>query len=449
MQKSVLVIVTLLIILGLGCDGSIDVGDANEDNGDESQWDPTEEDGGDLDDVPSEHSGNNGETGNTEASECAFLNAQGEQLDSDAVVDFGDVASSDEVRREFQFICRSQGYTLEGLQFSEGSKFEVDIEGGLPAVVSEEEPIQFAIDYPAGSTGDAEDSLLAIVPDLGGESYSLDVRGHRGQGCPQAVGLASTVGSSARTDSLDVSLVENPAQVELFGDESVPGDDPIVDYEWTTLAAPSEVSGPDALLESDETNPTIELSEVGVYIFQLEVVDAGGVASCIPAEVTVELYPAGDLDIQLSWDSAESQEHDIDLDLHYRPPHSSEWGDPDSVFWQFPYQSWGPSEEPSTASLAFDSISHVHGPEMVSHQNPVAGETYEVGVHYFYSSIPEGATNATLRIFVDSELIWEKTADRILVNEGDFWHAVSIEWPSAEIVEQGEFLDGDELFGTF
>ena len=65
--------------------------------------------------------------------------------------------------------------------------------------------------------------------------------------------------------------------------------------------------------------------------------------------------------------------------------------------------------------------------------SPQDGITYRVGVH-FWDDHGFGASFATVRVYVYGNLVYEAADVRLV--KGDLWDALTIEWPSGNIVRK-------------
>lgn len=163
-------------------------------------------------------------------------------------------------------------------------------------------------------------------------------------------------------------------------------------------------------------------------------------ADCAIHEVCEQntcVVPQGihDIRIVLTWTNqlypTPQQGYGVDLDLHYRHPLGRWNASPYSVYWGSVMQDWGVSGAPSIAKLVRDDMYGI-GPEEITHNNPVDGYAYSVGV-YYYTDRGYGAAEATIEIFVRDTLVYTKT--RSMPATGYFWHVASIQWPSGQVYE--------------
>src|SRR6185369_11114938 len=122
---------------------------------------------------------------------------------------------------------------------------------------------------------------------------------------------------------------------------------------------------------------------VGDYIIEITGTDAGGhVVTC---QFTVTALPHG-LRVQLTWNGTG------DLDLHVHNQITTPWfSSPNDCYYGNITPAWG-------ASLDFDNTSQ-NGPENVSMDNPVVGQSYTIAVHNYSSG---AGRTATVQIFCGS-----------------------------------------------
>lgn len=244
-------------------------------------------------------------------------------------------------------------------------------------------------------------------------------------------------------------------------------------WEWTATQPDGSVSSflPSPTFDS----PTFEVDVAGRYEFCLEVVDSCGKRSCAPSCVEVLVVPDEALHVELLWTTPadldpfdEGPGSGADLDLHFTHPYSVIGGEdldgdrvPDGwfsqtfdCFWWNPQPDWGAFDEAVDDNPGLDrDDTNGWGPENVNLNVPedftnipperVGGiePAYRVGVHY-WDDHSLGASFATLRVFLYSTLVYEKTG--VQLGEQDMWDALTIRMRG----EAGEVTEVRETDGS-
>lgn len=257
-------------------------------------------------------------------------------------------------------------------------------------------------------------------------TVTLSGTGFGSGGCPVAV-AEGRVGGGTYTGGILVAQVLD--EVELRGTSSSdPDGEPLV-YEWSLISAPGS-SQSSILPDNASPTGTLFLDTSGVYKVELNVYTLAGVGACETSIFEIQALTGSDILVELTW-SPEGIATPVvgsgsDLDLHYHHSNGS-WGDQSwSVFWMHRAQAWDGSE----ARLDIDSM-FGELPEIISHSNPANG-TYTVGVHYYSAGTSEGYTDATVRIFLNGALGFEKT--KRIFSPNDLWEVGAIEWSSSPTV---------------
>ncbi|MFO0748662.1 MAG: choice-of-anchor D domain-containing protein [Myxococcota bacterium] len=233
--------------------------------------------------------------------------------------------------------------------------------------------------------------------------------------------------------------------LHLVGSQSFAATGSIASYQWRV----SQPIGSQSVFQPSATvaDPKFEVNVAGRYEFELSVTDSTGEPSCAPARVEVFVNPDEAIHIELLWDTPNDPdqtnigpEAGADLDLHFLHPFAvgtydgDKDGQPDGYFdsifdcfWFHPNPNWGDfdaavDDDPSLDRDDTDGA----GPENVNLNLPEAGNCYRVGVHY-WNDHSFGKSNATLRVYVYSNLVFEMT-DVELVNH-DLWTVTKVCWP--------------------
>lgn len=253
--------------------------------------------------------------------------------------------------------------------------------------------------------------------------------------CPVAVATGSIDGAAPSP-----SVFGAPQDVvQLSADGSYDPDGTDLSYEWSVIVRPdgsgAEVGSP--FVE----NTLLDLDIVGHFIVELTVTDEFGLNNCEPALVDITASPTEDIHVQLVWTAPDvetiyggpdgSAGIGTDLDLHYAHPDAS-WGDSLTVWYGNPEGLWGAH---GTVSLDIDDL-WGEDPENINHADPMAGQFYRVGVHY-YRDYGFGASQATVRIYFGIDLYGQY--NRRLNRAGNFWYVGNVQWNPSDPVF--DFLD--------
>jgi len=226
--------------------------------------------------------------------------------------------------------------------------------------------------------------------------------------------------------------VDPPDTIELDGSGSSDsnGYEPLT-YAWAIEDSPtgstSELSDDDA----EETEIWVDLA--GTYNVSLTVTNTVDVVSA-PDVCEFEAIPDEKLHVEVVWDTANS-----DVDLHLIQSGSEFFEDPGDCCWCNPYPAWGESGSADDPELALDDRSG-YGPETIKINDPYEGDYY-IKVHYFEDS-GGGTTVATVRVWVDGELLQE-TSNTLTNNR--VWDVGYVRWPEGVFVEEDNEIYRAEL----
>ena len=236
-------------------------------------------------------------------------------------------------------------------------------------------------------------------------------------------------------------------ELHLDGSGSIAPDGSISRYEWRVEQP--ELSR--SLFEPDnaQAQVTFEVNVAGDYTFSLDVWDEQDQKCAQSATYVVHVVPDRDLHIELLWHTpADADETDTgpfagsDMDLHFMHPNAPGnpnapdvdgdgapdpyYSQPYDCFWFNPAPNWGAGVSPSLDRDDTDGA----GPENINLAQPQSGLSYLIAVHY-WSAHGYGASQATVRIYVDGALAHE-TAPTELV-EHDLWKVGTVAWPSGTV----------------
>lgn len=232
-----------------------------------------------------------------------------------------------------------------------------------------------------------------------------------------------------------------PLDVAIFdATHSYDPDGDVLSYQWTMLERPAGSNASIGEIEQDGSRVEFFVDFAGDYKIRVRVTDTEGLSDTATMEFSAT--PWQGIHVELSWDTPES-----DVDLHFL--NASE----DATFYQAPWDchyanpapEWHDTQDDEdNPRLDLDDTTG-YGPENINIPEPKAA-SYEINVHY-YSDDGQGATEARIRIFLSSELVFEDTAT--LTSTGKVWNVGKIEWPSGNVVPDGTiFQNPYSYFGA-
>jgi hypothetical protein len=254
--------------------------------------------------------------------------------------------------------------------------------------------------------------------------------------CPTAR-LASDAGASM--------IVAPGASVELDASLSTAVDGSIESYQWSVIDFPHASDLPHLepeLMTRANGTATFVANAVGSYVVDLGVVDSAGNESCNTARAEVTVAADTDIFVELVWDTPgdndQTDDDGTDMDLHYRHP-DGDWGlEPLDIFWHNLTADWGDDgdrqNDPEMILVAEEG-----GPESIEHNSPQALR-YAVGI-YYYDDFGYGASEATVRIYLDGMLAHEVSAVS-LAGADTFYEAVTIDADTSTVAIDDVHYDG-------
>jgi hypothetical protein len=272
---------------------------------------------------------------------------------------------------------------------------------------------------------------------------SLDIsvvaRGANGI-CPVA-----RVGGRVRgvSSTLRNTLSAEPLQyVVLDGSMSTDEDGAIPNtqegYRWELITAPTGFAGRIGPTREDVNNTDwsrreLRLLLAGEYVVRLTVRDNTGFESCNSEEVRILARPNQRITIELTWtnpeDPDETDDVGSDVDLHLVKMGPGKWFEaPYDVYFRNPNNGPGSANNglwnPESPSLDIDDVDGA-GPETIQMNDPASCQWYAIGVHYYRQMF--GTAYATVRVFIDGNLVFEKL-NHPLTRNGQFWDVGRIHW---------------------
>jgi hypothetical protein len=225
-------------------------------------------------------------------------------------------------------------------------------------------------------------------------------------------------------------------EVELVADWE--DDGRVVGYRWELVSAPEGSSAAPPEPATDEVSyftPDV----AGEYRVRLSVTDDDGeTGSC---EFLIRATPSEGLRVEIYWNPPESTSDGSDVDLHLLHPTSAAWfdGSGDCYYANCNISSgdvldWDVrSYVPDNPRLDIDDTEG-YGPENINIDEPVAGHTYTVGVHYYHDD-GYGPARVYLKVYCGTISIdpVREYGPMVLRPHGDpwsndFWKVAEVAW---------------------
>jgi hypothetical protein len=271
----------------------------------------------------------------------------------------------------------------------------------------------------------------------GGENATLTFASNDPDEAEQTVILLGNGGGSYSYPVAEFSCpteVDPPTTIQLNGRNSTdPNGNTPLTYNWELLQQP-----PGSSTSIDE--PTLDhtplfVDVAGDYEVQLTVQNSVGLNS-EPATCEFTAIPDESIHVELSWDTNNS-----DLDLHMLLEGYDFYSYDGDCCWCNPNPSWGDGGSSDDPNLSLDNRIG-YGPEAIHIETPWSpddtsvGAAYNILVHYFNNN-GGGNTTATVRIYLDGELIAEEY--RVLSNR-DLWDVGYVFWQNGN----GQFVVENE-----
>lgn len=320
--------------------------------------------------------------------------------------------------------------------------FALETIPSLPVRLGADESIFLVAVYEPGEIG--TDAAVMVVTHTDGTGTNETEVTLAGAGvedrCPVPVARAYVLEDPENRVSDEINWAAPLQTLILDGRESFDPDGPVVDWEWTISEAPAEAVFGLQAYAPPGTEPTTALRQyliplAGRYVFELRVFDEVG-ATCNAATVTLIATPQEAITIEVVWsnpaDPDESDTEGSDVDVHFvKMP--NRWFHPTfDSYYNNPRPTWSPE----LPSLDIDDTDGA-GPETVQLDNPVDGQCYALGVHYFRERF--GAAYPTVRIYFEGRQIDEIYGE--LQETDDFWDVARIHWPSRTIYRIDEVIE--------
>ena len=218
-----------------------------------------------------------------------------------------------------------------------------------------------------------------------------------------------------------------PAGTTATMTATVSGGTPPLTYNWVVVSGPT----PYTLGSSTSTTATLNSTIVGVYSLQFTATDSMGRTGSCTTQVT--MAPHG-LRIELRWDSLG------DMDLHLINPSATSWFTaPNDCYFADRTPEWDViGFLPDNPGLDIDNTTSL-GPENIRIDQPVIGEVYTIGVHYWASNGGPSPENNHVAIYCgDTSTTPVTTLTRAIngVNGGssttnDFWRVATVQFTTA------------------
>ena len=207
---------------------------------------------------------------------------------------------------------------------------------------------------------------------------------------------------------------------EASGEASHDADGEVVEWTWRVLERPAgsgmEVAPPEGAPDARRVRFRPDL--VGSYAVELVVTDDDGNESA-PEVYELEVVAASGLLLELTWDRDYT---DVDLHLVHEQPGAAFYEAPWDCYFQNKNPDWGVAGESADDPLLPADMDDGYGPEIIGLRDPPAGD-YRVWSHY-YCDDGFGGTSATVKVFLDGQLVAESTT--MLVRTGDVWEVAAL-----------------------
>jgi hypothetical protein len=205
------------------------------------------------------------------------------------------------------------------------------------------------------------------------------------------------------------------------------GDYPLT-YQWTLANAPLSATTQIAQPTLPITQMTLDATLPGEYDVLLDVTDSAGAKDLQPAKATIVAVPAQKLLIELFQDNP-----DTDLDIHFLETQTTMLGStPGDCFYGDPDPLWSLDGGVVDAGpqMVKDALTG-YGPNITAYGEPI-DSTFRVVVGFTNAHFATNpATTATVRIYVYG--VEQAQVSQILEQQGDYWQAADISWPSGTV----------------
>ncbi|MBI2895609.1 MAG: hypothetical protein HYY06_18780 [Deltaproteobacteria bacterium] len=228
-------------------------------------------------------------------------------------------------------------------------------------------------------------------------------------------------------------------------------------FEWAVVSAPGGSVALPLPPNAAETTFTPDLA--GEYTIRLTVRDAqGNFDSCdvlitVPTSegLRVEIY-WNDPDRSCAdddWEGGFPECDDSDVDLHMINTAAATWfSDADCYFSNckrdFHSVSWNAAGEADDPFLDIDDVEG-HGPENINVDQPAAGETYTIGVHYWSPDSWEGGAEILVKIYCGGDLPVDEFGPVALPEQDDFWRVADVTFDAGGCHVDAIDRNGQEL----
>lgn len=280
--------------------------------------------------------------------------------------------------------------------------------------------------------------LVAYVPTTtDGDQGSFTLVSNDPDSPEQAV---SFIGNGGGVTEYPVAVIAATTEAEpgdtiiLDGTGSYdPGDNTPLVYTWSMLEQPEASTS--ALSATTLSAPSLHLDTAGSFTVALQVQNSLGVASATTVH-TVAAVPEQDIYVVLSWDTDRA-----DLDLHLLQADGTAVFDATSdCCWCNEQPDWGEAGETDDNPQLAQDADGDGGPESIILPDPVDGE-YFARVHY-YQDDGSGTTEATVRIYLEGELIDQYRRDLV---HNQVWDVAYVRWPEGFVIEENADPYASEL----
>ena len=339
--------------------------------------------------------------------------------------------------------CSDVPLVIEDVVQTSGSNLFTHSLKGTGAPLAKGESATLAVTYAPQTEGTHQAQFVILNNDPMQPNATLSVMGSASTNqCPTANARGRLSTSSTWAKNLDLAPLDT---VILDGSLSFDKESSSLEYFWSVKSAPHDSTSKIAA-DGDKASFFIDLA--GNYELCLSVQDSAQMMSCNTDCVTIQAVPRETIHVQLVWntpaDSITGDSDGSDLDLHFLTLPTGTWGDTGSpqlnngtdVYFQNRAPIWQASQIQEEPSLDRDDKDG-EGPENVNLDKPEACRWYAIGVHY-YNDYGFGPSQATVRIYVNGKMYFEKAAIS-MTQTGVFKHIAWMFWDGSN----GRFYESD------
>jgi hypothetical protein len=236
----------------------------------------------------------------------------------------------------------------------------------------------------------------------------------------------------------------SPPMIVTLSGAATTGD--VARWRWSIVEKPAHAFT--GLRTPNAAETEVDIAVAGTWKFRLEAWDSKDRAGCDAAEVTITATPTAPIHLELWWDDNTADptaEIGADLDLHVMHPDAvgidvngngspDRWFDPlYDVAWHNPEATWpGPVDDPENGPrvrlLRRDDAGY--GPEVITIENPRAGDVYTVGFHVWDDTDTQYLQPTEIRVYIDGQLR-NRPNYAVPLSASKLERVMTIAWPFA------------------